>query len=269
MEVEKGRCFNCYNAISEEQGNFCLCEVCQINPLCVQCALVSTLAICRSCDAQQLALANDQAMIVADMPKCPQCNGVWKISKCKVCQRELCARCQEDFSKHTCFKCHHCNGKMVEVCCDRKWCNGCLVSYHHRTNCELTLSYTCRWCTGRVLQFGNERFRCSIPNCHLGWVCRMEPCLRDNTVRNRFYCRDHISRFRCPGCHAHYALDGTQGYVRFLKVVGARVWKREYCGPCREQMRALVQGILIRNKRCRRPLAIPKEIIDMILLRFG
>lgn len=267
MQEGDVRCFNCEAPCSNALGNYAPCDVCGVNPLCVACSITFDIAVCRLCADQQNLVAAEKEKEVAALNPCTTCKNVWSTQRCTSCDKYWCDACFKKVGMHLCFKCVRCGVHTDLRCCGRRWCSDCLGNHHKKTDCRITCCYRCPTCTDAVLQFGDPQFRCAIPTCQWKYACQHGGC--GANIRSKeglAYCQYHCSRQACNGCGARYGLNGLQGPVRILILMGHGNPYQVYCGNCRERCRALVESMRL---MCRRAgLSLPKVMVDKVLFTY-
>lgn len=274
MEEGDVHCFNCEAPCSNALGNYAPCDLCSINPLCVACSTSFDIAVCRLCAEQQGMADKEKELARSGMNPCVTCSKVWNTQKCNVCDKYWCYDCFRrkgthlNGLTHTCYACYRCGTYTERRCCGYRWCEDCFDEYHVKTNCRVTLSYLCPTCKDTVLQFGSDTFRCAIPDCRWKYACQHGDCgAKIRSKEGLAFCQYHCSKEICQGCGSRYGLNGLQGPVRILQLLGHGSPRQIYCGNCRQRCRAFIQGILIANKQ-QWGLKIPKVVMDMLLFAF-
>lgn len=269
----KGLCTNCFYVLDLQNGAFALCEVCQTEQLCTRCIVAEDIPMCLDCKKGQLIMCNEREAKRQVMDPCCICKTVWETMMCKECKQFYCVHCNGRDS-HYCLRCdgNECDRNQQEKCCNKRWCYVCIYR-HKQVDCEETMYRICKKCGVKVRMFGPEFMKCPVLGCHYQYGCTSIGCNR--LVRYNWrgiYCEQHISPFNCPGCKNIYPLDPAlkYGYARILQLLGAKIHRREYCGPCLERIRALVESVLIVLRRMGKPIGLingfPKVLMDKIVL---
>jgi len=274
-------CSNCGFLIDEKTGGFAHCEVCQVSILCTRCVIMQDISICTECEKSQTVLSQqveeeriqkekekeEKERLEKEKKKCNPCGKEYDLQECRKCGYDYCDSCRSNVEKHVCAKCEKllCKKAWTEKCCNHELCDVCYKA-HLITDCYNTCYYTCSGCSHRISTFGQrDTFKCPVLFCPNVYGCMITRNCGVNVLKRGIYCVDHTSKTLCPGCKSRYALDNGYGFVRILSLLGSKVGRREYCGPCLKRIRALVESILIFLKR--NNLAMPKVIMDMIVYK--
>lgn len=264
-------CSFCKYIIYPSTTPFVTCDICAVAPICTRCMMKHDVLICEACVENQKAQLKAAEERKRNSLKCNRCKGMCKaLHLCGGCTISMCYACYENIEKHPCQKCkgpgHWHLG--TQWCCGKKWCDKCFEVYHKTVNCPKHMYYVCRGCGNRTLMFGDDCLRCPVPGCWNRFGCAARTCggqYLGNPRPPGLYCFEHISKNDCPGCHHRYTFDRGYGWVRLDHLKPGTRMRREYCGPCLDRIRALVESLLIVCKRNR--IVVVKVVMDMIVMR--
>jgi hypothetical protein len=278
-------CSNCEFEVDQSTGGFAHCDVCQVSILCTRCVIMQDISICTKCEKSQTILSQqleeeriqkekeqekerlEKERKKADKLKCYPCGKEYDLQECRKCGYDYCDSCRSSVEKHVCAKCDKllCKKTWVEKCCNHQLCETCYAN-HRITDCYKTCYYTCSGCSHIIMKFDqSETFKCPVLFCPKVYGCIRSANCGVSVKKRGIYCVDHTSKTICPGCKLRYALDNGYGFVKILSLLGSKVRRREYCGPCLGRIRTLVESILIVLKR--NNFAMPKIIMDMIVYK--